>query len=177
MLNFEFTSKELEFKDMTFPLLIAGEMEILARVDISKEERETRIKMIKTLAYHASYLEVDVLLDIYAMFIGSIEKGQLEWGSKRALERLEQSMILRTLSKQKSSKQEARALKKEKNFPRVIYCLDYNKNRCSENDSHEGKFNGQTVVKHHVCSRCLHMDNVKRAHPEGDSDCPNKAKQ
>lgn len=175
LLNYEFTNKEVAFKDLTFAMLVAGEMEIIALDDVSQDEKDMRIELLKKLAYHSAYLEHDTLLDIYATFVGNIEKGVISWNSKRALERLEQNMLLRSINKQKniakvSPKKEERAL------PKVVYCLDYNKGRCSEQDSHEGKWNGQVCLKNHICSRCLKADGSKRNHPETDKDCPSKNK-
>lgn len=177
LLNFEFTNKELTFKDLTFPLLVAGEMEILGVSEISQEEKNARIEVLKKLAYHSAYLDIETILDIYATFVGNVEKGIMSWDSKRALERLEQTMLLRTISKQKNGqKSEGKLPKKDKYIPKVVYCLDYNKGRCSELDSHDGKWNGQACIKHHVCSRCLKYEGIKRAHPESDAECPNKSK-
>lgn len=122
---------------------------------------------------------MDTILDIYANFIGSVEKGQLKWGSKQALERLEQSMVLRAITKQraKSDMKPQKKEKIEKQMPKVVYCLDYNRNRCAELDTHEGKFNSQSCLKHHMCARCLKIEGVKRSHPETDNECPNKNKQ
>lgn len=177
LLNYEFTNKEVAFKDLSFATLVAGEMEILSLDDISAEERQMRIALLKKLAYHSAYLDQETILDLYATFVGNIEKGAIGWGSQRALERLEQNMLLRSITKQKlGTKSPTKNSKKEKSIPKVIYCLDYNKNRCSEQESHEGKWNGQNCMKHHVCSRCLKLDGIKRNHPETDTDCPNRSK-
>lgn len=58
---------------------------------------------------------------------------------------------------------------------RIVYCADYNKGRCERDNSHDGKFLGKEVFKHHVCRVCLTVDKEKRAHTESDEKCPNKS--
>lgn len=57
---------------------------------------------------------------------------------------------------------------------RIVYCLEYNKNKCEKDGSHEGKFGGKDCIKHHCCKSCLLTDKEKRSHPDGDETCPNK---
>ena len=51
---------------------------------------------------------------------------------------------------------------------RKKYCLDYNKGLCKLQGPHEGLLNGSTVVKHHICKRCLIDEGLEKAHPSKD---------
>ena len=51
---------------------------------------------------------------------------------------------------------------------RKKYCLDYNKGTCTLQGPHEGNLNGVSVMKHHICKRCLIDDRVEKHHPSKD---------
>lgn len=129
---------------------------------------------------------------LYKAVILKIEKGMFTWSSE-IVEKTE-NMLDRAVSKNRMQREnevqkDSRNLdkaekikdknKKEpgiqlKNGDRVVYCADFNKNRCEKQASHEGRFGGKDVIKLHVCRICLVTDKEKRCHPETDDTCPNK---
>ena len=42
---------EIQFKDLIFPLFVAGELEIISQTDIQEDEKHMRIQILKCLAY------------------------------------------------------------------------------------------------------------------------------
>ena len=50
-------TRDQKFDDLDMHLLVAGELEIAALPDISKDEHEARIQIAKTICYHKKYVE------------------------------------------------------------------------------------------------------------------------
>ena len=48
------------------------------------------------------------------------------------------------------------------------YCLDFNKGLCKLQGPHEGLLNDSSVVKYHICKKCLIDDRLEKAHPMKD---------
>ena len=67
------------FDKLTFPLLVAGELEIASCEEVSDQERRARINIAKTICYHKAYLNDQDLRDGYNQLIKSIEQGKREW--------------------------------------------------------------------------------------------------
>lgn len=157
--------------------------------EVPKIEKNTRLMILKLLAYFANWLPQKKLLDIYKAVILKVEKGIFKW-SAELIPKVE-SMLDRAVSTNRFKKEEPRGNEKEnterkekykkelgiitKTGERVVYCLEFNKNKCERESSHEGKFAGKEVFKLHVCRACLSSDKEKRFHPEGDDKCPNKS--
>ena len=76
---------EKEFQDLTFNLLVTGELEIVTSEHIGDKERNTRLQVLKKLAYSREFLPLPDILNQYACFISKIEKGKYRWGSKSAM--------------------------------------------------------------------------------------------
>lgn len=176
-------------EELSFDQLVAGELEICTLPDISKREKLARLKILKSLAYFSQTLNQSAILEVYKAVILKVEKGLFTW-SPELVAKTEQ-MLDRAVSKNNWKKEKERnkehtekekpekRVKKElgiplKNGDRIVYCADYNKNRCDKEPSHEGKFGGKDCVKHHVCRICLTNDKEKRYHPETDEKCPCK---
>ena len=84
---------ERGFETLSFNLLVAGELEIIDRDDISEKERSTRIKVLRSLAYKQEYLGREEILNQYANFIKKVEKGKFKWGSKSSIRSFEQQLL------------------------------------------------------------------------------------
>lgn len=178
-------------ESLTFEQLVAGELEICTLGEVSKKEKSTRLQILKLLAYFANLLPQSIILDVYKAVILKVEKGLFGWS--RELVQKTENMLDRAVSKSKFRKEENKKdkeqadktvnkdkAKKETGLPlrngeRVIYCLEFNKNKCEKDCSHEGKFAGKDVFKQHICRVCLMTDKEKRNHAEGDHQCPHKS--
>lgn len=192
MLDEEYCPGTHTLDSLSFDKLVAGELEICTRKGILKNEKTARLKILKLLAYYAHWLSQSTLIDVYKAIILKIEKGIFSWSSE-VVEKAE-NMLDRSVSKNKIHKEgdpqkdhknlerldkTKDKLKKEpgiqlKNGDRIIYCADFNRNKCDKQSSHEGTFGGKEVTKFHVCKTCLTTDKEKRFHPENDDNCPNK---
>ena len=156
-------------KSLSFNLLVAGELEIISDSSISKKERDTRIEVLKSLAYKHEYLSRPAILEAYTGFLKRIEKGKFRWGSKRDLREFEQKLLYAlTVEGRRGVKLEKGKDKLNRLEDRTKYCLDYNRGTCKLERQHEGKLGGQVVLKHHICRRCLVEDQVELYHAEKD---------
>lgn len=179
-------------EDLTFNQLVAGELEICTTCEVSKKEKHARLRILKLLAYFACILPQIVLIEIYKAVILKIEKGLFTWSSeivKKAESMLDRAVSKNKLHKENENKRTEKVLEKQmteknkerkkelglmlKSGERVVYCTDYNRQKCEKESVHEGKFAGRDVVKHHICKACLTIDKEKRHHPENDDKCPN----
>ena len=114
----------------------------------------------------------DVLMQ-YSSFISKVEKGKFKWGSKKDLTTFDQQLMY-TISVERA-RQEPSTVRSEKGKNKTMgkddrkkYCLDYNKGTCKIQGPHEGLLNGVTVVKHHICKKCLMEEGVEQSHLSKD---------
>ena len=157
-----------DVKDLSFNLLVAGELEIVLSGEISKSEINTRLEVLKSLAYKHEYLPRREIMSQYSKFMRKVEKGKYKWGSNKALQSFEQHLIY-SLSIENLKHEKGKTGKSMKKFDeRKKYCLNYNRGNCNFDDSHEGNLGGQTVFKLHVCKKCLVKDGLELKHPEKD---------
>lgn len=195
VLDEEHCPSSIPLEELTFAQLVAGELEICTMKDVTKKERFSRLNILKLLAYFAAILPQNILIETYKAVILKIEKGLFAWSSQ-IVEKTE-NMLDRAVSKYKVQKEpemirtersgDRNNFEKQKDKTRkdpgiqlksgdkVVYCADYNKNKCDKDNSHEGKFLGREVMKLHICKQCLTIDKEKRFHPEGDEKCPHKS--
>ena len=160
---------ERDINMLPFNLLVAGELEIISDKKISKEERDTRLQVLKKLAYKAEHLPNDEILNQYVSFIRKVEKGKYKWGLKSHLRAFDQQLVY--VVSVRVQKIETRSRSKLQSFnDRKKYCQDFNKGVCKFTSGHEGKLNGLTVFKLHVCKLCLAKADMEADHPA--KECP-----
>lgn len=193
LLDDEYYPESLDLDQLTFDQLVAGELEICTLPDLSKAEKNTRLQILKLLAYFRNTLPQHTLLDVYKAVILKVEKGLFSW-SPLLVSKVEK-MLDRAVGRSKVQKGGMEKIKSKEEISgsretidkkevglltsqgdRVVYCLEYNKGKCNKGQTHEGKFAGKECIKHHICKACLTIDKEKRNHQEGDLSCPNKNK-
>ena len=181
--------KERIFDNLNFPLLIAGELELASLPDVSAAERDARIEIAKTMAYHKQYLNDDDLKRGYDTTLKTVEHGVAQWSRTMGedLHRLydyRANVLLREKlagGEVKNKSGDKNGDKKEQDgsgdeasdLTKIIYCMDFNKGTCAFQKSHVGKWRGKKVTKWHVCRTCIKNSELKE-HPEGDPKCSNK---
>ena len=162
-----------DLKSLSFNLFMAGELEIITSEDISKHECNTRLEVLKKLAYKHEFLSKDEVINQYASFIKKVEKGKFRWDSELDLQKFEHQLVYSiSIDNRKSEKSKGKKEKPNKWEDSKKYCLDFNRGNCRFDDSHEGRLGNQTVFKLHVCKACLVNENVEARHAE--KDCPKK---
>ena len=168
--------KERVFDKLSFPTLIAGELELASQPGISKEEQRCRIGIAKTVAYHKLYLTDDELKTGYDAVLKLVETGTERW-SDQLVERLNRHFEFRAnvAWREKSTGSDKKSDKPEDPKPedsedgdvKIVYCMDFNKGICSFSKAHTGKWKGKKVTKWHVCRTCL-KSNELNSHAERD---------
>ena len=161
---------------LSFNLFVAGELELITAKNTPDTERATRLQVLKTLAYKAEHLTLQETLNQYVSFVRKVEKGKFKWGSKTAIKTFEQQLIYNISVEARKEAKPKKLLtgggSNKKFDDRKKYCLEYNRGSCAQTGPHEGKLNGITVQKLHICRRCLVEEGKEAGHPE--KDCPKK---
>ena len=167
-----------DLPDLSFNLFVAGELEIILNENTDKIEKDTRLRVLRNLAYKHEYLEREEVLEQYKNFVKKIEKGKFKWGSKKDLQTFEQQLIynisVNARKKDRWASNNRGQPKPGKWESRKKYCLEYNRGTCKLGDAHEGKINGQLVTKLHICKKCLVTEGIEARQPE--KDCGKEAK-
>ena len=169
------------FDKLPFNLLIAGELETIALPNILEAERSARVRIAKTVCYHKNYLEDEELHNGYDDIMKRVEQGLLDWSDELADKlhehyvfranvnlhsRLENEGFTKVEWKRKEEKME-NIIEKAQELERIVYCQEYNKKSCLQQDHHEGRFMNKRVMKWHLCNKCLRVGE-KRSHPSAD---------
>ena len=189
---------ERVFDKLSFPLLVAGELELASLTDISSEERLARVSIAKTICYHKLYLTDPDLRAGYGHVLRMVEQGREPWStalseelhkyydyranviSREKLATFEsKTQVKKSASNDKVQQAETKnnddGSADESDDLKIIYCMEYNRGSCPNTKSHYGKFKGKRVKKWHICKTCLKASELN-SHPESDSTCPHRAK-
>ena len=123
---------EKDFDSLSFNLLVAGELEIILSNDISNKERDTRLKILRSLAYKHEFLSREEILKQYANFVKKVEKGKFRWGSKSSIRCFEQQLLynISIQSKKKQVITQGKNTSTNKDDNRKKYCLEFNRGQC-----------------------------------------------
>ena len=182
-------STEKEFENLTFNLLIAGEIELAMQTDIDPEERIAHLSIAKTLCYHRNYVSDDVLREGYDIMLKRVELGTHEWDEVLG-EHLHEylnykaNVLMRNLiqtdgdrapfKKVENRKEKFHIENNRGQKDQVIYCNAFNNGNCKFTDHHEGKFSGMNITKWHICRRCWTVAAEKKSHKENSEECQRK---
>ena len=79
--------------DLSFNLLVAGELEIIMSERIGRKKQCTRLEILKKLAYKHEFLPINDVLAQYKNFLQQVEKGKYAWGSKSSILAFEQQLM------------------------------------------------------------------------------------
>ena len=132
---------ELKFNDLSFNQLVGGELEIIMKKTMKQREKETRLHILKKLAYLAESTSSDKLRLLYSAFMTALERGEIEWGNTKELDFMETTVLYRldktTKMKSKVSKNCESQGVSEQATP-TFWCKEFNKGNC----------------KLHICQLC-----------------------
>ena len=173
LLQNSYVTSNLGFSELSLPLLVAGELEILSTLlpkDVSLEFR-ARLEFLKLLAYEANSYPIKTIAEWYAAYMRRIELGRGNWGGN--FYAVGQPILAKYQIRQESritSKPTQYQNKDSKPF--VYFCSAFNKGSCDKKAPHETLMRGKTVKVEHICAICWLRNKVKKYHPEGTHDCP-----
>lgn len=165
VLQYEYVSENISFKNLDLKNFIAGELEILTS-KLSKVEYKGRMKFLKKIVYYSSIYEWKRLLQFYAAWLRRIEMGLNSWGDDPT--QIETAML--TGQPLKKSYDKGYMPKSEQTW----WCSDYNRDKCSYKYPHQKTVKGHPRLVKHICATCWRTDNKQLQHPESSSACPYK---
>ena len=170
----DWAEEEIEFKQLQFEHLVAGETRTIETCS-DPAQILGRLRLLRRIAYlKLRGIEWPLLRKMYAAILSSIETQEYSWESN--FDRFESILYRKVLTDR--SDREHREHKQSEGRKR--FCRDYNKPEgCPKNSPHPvwvGSGPGSTKrMVYHCCAACLIRDKVVRDHPEGHNDCPHRA--
>ena len=176
-LKFEYTSKDIGYRQLKMNTLVAGELDIIEKCSDSVEIKG-RMSFLKTLMNYADSSDIDSILDWYADWVRRIEIGESQWNddpSKSGAAILGRAKLGDTSSHRKVQvAQKDWARDSSRKNEGTWFCSAYNRNKCSKGDTHTWLIKGVSRQVKHICATCYMSAKVELKHPECSSACPNK---
>ena len=179
-LGFRYSSeKPRTFMELTFELLVAGEVHICTDPELDKEQRTGRLRLLEDIIYCYQFYQWDACKKFHYEVLQHIQKGFMCWeeiGKGEVYSNIKQVMLTpfirnRSPNREKGDRMSARETQNE-----VVYCGLYQKGTCSETDTHSGDYFGKTgVMLHHICATCLKKEGKKIGHPGNSAECPHRS--
>lgn len=176
-LQYEYVNKQVKFEELNLKLFMAGELEIISGVDLSLEERQGRLKLLKKIVYYSSTYEFDGLKSFYAAWLRDIELGIKKWSDDP--HEIEGAILSKYLFKNKGYIAQNKkgtgftgTQKANMEEDRVWFCSLYQRNKCSHKSNHLIVIKGKQRLAAHICATCWQKDKKKLEHPESSSCCP-----
>ena len=176
-LQFEYVNKNVAFQDLSFALLVAGELEIIS--DSKSEERKGRTALLRKIAYYTGTYSTEGLKNFYSACVRQVEKGEKTWADD--FSNLEQPILSKhllpvnkmTMKKKFSPVGTQKANRPDDGSERTWFCSLYNRNKCMHKTDHTlVSDNGQMKYASHICAACWQADKKKLPHPECSKECP-----
>ena len=137
---------DIEYKDLTFGLFVAGELEIILSDLTNKQECKQRLDMLRLTAYLSQYVKWQKLLHLHAAIIRKIELGLATWDSN--FDQMEK------IGAGKSRES------------RLGVTAWY-----EEGATHTKNIRGWEIIVKHICAKCFQKDGAEHAHGDRDPLC------
>ena len=171
-LQFEYVNKQVKFEELDYRMFIAGELEVISESDISKEERNGRISLLKKIVYYSGTYDFKGLKAFYAAWLREIELGKKSWSDDP--QQIETPILTKHIRLQKTSQPVSKkdSGKQTADKEKVWFCSMYQRNKCSHKNGHIAVFKGEARFCQHICATCWLKDKTKLPHPECSSSCP-----
>ena len=165
-LSLAYVSKDKSYHELTIAEFSAGYASILKLPSLSESERSARLDHFIGLMYLVTQFTWSAVREFHAAVLFEIECGRARWGDSFAdLE----SRLLRN-----STRPTANAVAGRAGMP-VLFCRDYQNNKCSHAKDHFGSIRNETKWLQHICAKCWTVSRVIGRHSEFSPDCPTKS--
>ena len=169
----DWAEEEIEFKQLKFEHLVAGETRTIETCT-DPAQILGRLRLLRCIAYlKLRGIEWHLLRKMYAAILSSIETREYSWESN--FDRFE-SILYRKVFSDRATDRDRDHKPTE---ARKRFCRDYNKPEgCTKTSPHSTWFgSGPSATRktvYHYCAACLIRDKTPREHPEGHPDCPHR---
>ena len=169
----DWAKEEMEFKQLRFEHLVAGETRT---IEVCTEPAEILgwLRLLRRISYlKLRGIDWHLLCKMYAAILSSTETREYSWESN--FDRFE-SILYRKVLTERSHEKDREHCSAES---RKRFCRDYNRPEgCPKNSPHPVWMgNGPAATKkmvYHCYAACLIRDKTMREHPEGHGDCPHR---
>ena len=173
-LQYEYAGSNVKFYELQFNLFVAGELEMISNKKIDEIEKTGRIKLLKKISYYTELYEWKGVKQFYAHIIRQIENGLSTWSQD--ISGVETPLLIKYVKTYKARKpfyvnDDEKVTKRDDT---VFYCSHYQRRKCSQNSSHNGKIKGVERYLQHICATCWRENQKKLYHPECSKDCPHQ---
>ena len=172
----DWADEEMEFKQLRFEHLVAGETRTIETCT-DPAQILGRLKLLRRIAYlKLRGYDWHLLRKMYAAILTSIETAEYSWESN--FDRFENILYRRTLLDTKNPHD-----KEDKRDPKIDsrkrFCRDYNRPEgCPKSSLHlVWSGSGASATKrlvYHYCAPCLIKDKIPNEHPQGHPECPHR---
>ena len=140
-------SKTKTYDELTIAEFSAGYASILKLPSLSETERSARLDNFIVLMYLGTQFNWSAVREFHAAVLFEIECGRACWGDSFAdLE----TRLLRNSSRSTSSGAAGRS---GSGTP-VLFCRDYQNDKCSHGKDHFGTIRNETKWLQHICAKC-----------------------
>ena len=170
----DWAEEEIEFKQLKFEHLVAGETRTIETCT-DPAQILGRLRLLRRIAYlKLRGIEWHLLRKMYAAILSSIETREYSW--ELNFDRFESILYRKALADRNTSERKREHRNQE---GRKRFCRDYNRPEgCPRNSPHaiwtgSGPSAARRMV-YHCCAACLIRDKVMKDHPEGHADCPHR---
>ena len=181
----DWAEEEIEFKQLRFKHLVAGETQTIETCS-DPAQILGRLRFLRRISYlKLRGIEWHLLRKMYAAILSSIETGEYSWESN--FDRFESILYRKILTDRNADRdhrsydgnQDHKPTDGNQQEGRKRYCKDYNKAEgCPRSSPHIAWIGtGPNATKrtvHHYCATCLVRDRTPREHPEIHPDCPHR---
>ena len=167
----DWAEEEIEFKQLRFEHLVAGETRTIETCS-NPAQILGQLKLLRRIAYlKLRGIEWHLLRKMYAAILSSIETREYSWDSN--FDRFESILYRRALVDRNQEKEH------KQSEGRKRFCRDYNRPEgCPKNSPHmiwvgSGSSASKKLV-YHCCAACLIRDKTMRDHAEIHQECPHR---
>ena len=153
-LQYEYAGSNVKFDELQFNLFVAGELEIISNKKIDEIEKTGRIKLLKKISYYTELSEWKGIKKLYAHIIRQTENGLSTWSQD--FSGVETPLLIKYVKTDKARKpfyvnDDKKVTQRDDT---VFYCSHYQRRKCSQNSSHNGKIKVVERYLQHIFATC-----------------------
>ena len=177
----EYRSMNMAFNELSLPLFVAGELEIISQAQDASEQTG-RLQVLTSLMYDASSRNNDFseVLKCYAAWVREIELGTYKWGDDTFVKVFDNIIKRAPVSGGKAQSGFGSGVSKyaasATYTPHRWFCTLFNRNKCEQVSPHMMQIKGYGLKEvAHICGTCYLQDKIEASHAECSAACPHHA--
>jgi hypothetical protein len=167
-LRYQYKARELKYRDLDLPLLLACELEDLkCELKKSVKSRMTchKLEHLIKLCYNSKQYKWPAILDWHIAIHDEIKSGRALWSDHCV------HVDAATLHAHPQDRPDTH-IQSTLNDHRHLYCALFQTGQCSKSTPHQGIFAGKTTQLYHFCQSCWVKSRSEQYHAPSSPDCP-----